>query len=229
MRATSSSAGFLTNLARCNEGKSGTSGRRSNMLTRRLFVCLTVCSFGLGLEVAKAQTTLTINLAGTAGPILSGTDPLGGNGKSAAATVVVSESLTPTTTTSTSATYTLPAGAITVSVGSLHYTTTSPAKMTISIPSAGRDSLTFAAAAPLNSQVMVKVSLAKGSFPLSALVHPTAFSPSPQTFPSATTATGPGSKVKYIFGGQTTVLGLTGTASDVSAADAQLEEDEPEQ
>jgi hypothetical protein len=198
------------------------------MLTRRVSFLLIVCGLGLCQQLPSASTTLTILLTGTAGPILSGTDPLGANGQSASAKVVVSESLTPTKTTLTSATYTLPAGAITVTLGSLTYTTTSPSKMTITIPTTGRDTLTFNAAAPLNTKVTVKVSLAKGSFPLSALSNPAAFSPSPQTFPSATTATGPGSKATYTALGSTTILGLTGTASDSSAADIVLDEDDPE-
>lgn len=58
--------------------------------------------------------------------------------------------------------------------------------------------------------------------------HPPPFSPSPQTLTAATTASGPGSKIKYTFLGSTTVLGLNGTASDSTALDPVLPDDDSE-
>src|ERR1700688_3749305 len=64
---------------------------------------------------------LTIVLDGTLGPILSGSDPAGLNGRSATVTVTAKESLVPYNTTANSASYHIPAGAIIVDVNGTDY------------------------------------------------------------------------------------------------------------
>jgi hypothetical protein len=192
--------------------------------------------FILGISPVLAQsvapdTTLTINITGTVGPILSGSDPLGANGGSGALTVVASESLSPTSTTANSATYTLPPGAITGTVGGTTFTTTTASKMRVVLPSQGPDTVILMASVKefgVTVTVIGTVALRHGSFPSSVLVHPTTFSPSPQTLTAATSATGPGSKIKYTLLGNSTVLGFSGTASDSAALDPVLPEEDLE-
>jgi hypothetical protein len=162
--------------------------------------------------------SITYTITGTLGPILSGTDPLGANGKTGTITIVVSETLKPKKHTATSATYTLPADAITVNIGGTNYGTTGTSTLVYSIPSAGPDTMVVTATVVVDDifsgTVVGTASLAKGSFPSAVLKHPHAFSPASQTLTAATTATGQGSKVKYTALGSSTVLGLSGTASD---------------
>jgi carbon monoxide dehydrogenase subunit G len=175
------------------------------------------------------DTTLSISIVGTVGPVLSGSDPLGANGGSGSLLVVASESLSPTSTTTDSATYTLPPGAITVSFSGTTLTTTSSSKMKITLPAKGKDTIVLTATVK-ESGVPVTVvgtaALQHGSFPSSVLTHPAPFSPSPQTLTAATSATGPGSKIKYTFLGSTTVLGFSGSASDSAALDPVLPDDD---
>jgi hypothetical protein len=67
----------------------------------------------------------------------------------------------------------------------------------------------------IKATIVGTASLAKGSFTSTVTKHPHKFTPSPQTLTAASTAGGPGSQVKYtsVVGG-TTVLGLSGTASN---------------
>ena len=62
--------------------------------------------------VASPAVTLTITLNGSL-TLISGPDPLGGNGASATATAAISESAVPKSHTANSATYSLPAGSVT--------------------------------------------------------------------------------------------------------------------
>jgi hypothetical protein len=50
--------------------------------------------------------------------------------------------------------------------------------------------------------------------------------PSPQGLTSATTANGPGCKIKYTVSGSTSVLGFSGTASSSATADPVLPDDD---
>src|ERR1700730_12290560 len=96
---------------------------RASMLVLAIAIVLACTVWAQSIEGATAVPathTLTITLKGTLGPILSGQDPAGLNGHSGTVKVMASESLSPTKHTSTSATYTLPAGAITVTAGSYH-------------------------------------------------------------------------------------------------------------
>src|SRR5215469_14905140 len=88
---------------------------------------------GSAAQAAPPPTTLTITINGTLGPVLSGSDTLGLNGKSAVVTVLENEAAKPIKHTTTSATYKVPAGAITVNVNGSNYQSSSPAKMTINI------------------------------------------------------------------------------------------------
>jgi hypothetical protein len=140
--------------------------------------------------------------------------------------------LSPTKTTATSATYSLPPGAITVTLGTTTYTTSSASSMRINLPAKGPDVLTLTANIKdhgFTASVVGTVDLKHGSFPASALDHPAPFHPTPQTLTAATSTTGTGSKIQYTFLGATTVLGLSGTASDSAAQDPLLPEDESEQ
>jgi hypothetical protein len=182
----------------------------------------------LNSGVASATHTLTITLKGKLGPILSGSDPLGLNGQSGKITVMASESLSPTKHTSTSATYTLPAGAITVTAGTNHFTTKSPSKMIINLTSTA-DTLTLMVAGPNGLMATDTTFLKAGSWTNGVLKHPTVFKPSPQKLTSAKSASGPGCKVKYTIFGSTTVLGFHGTGSSSATADPELPDDDLDQ
>jgi hypothetical protein len=179
-------------------------------------------------SAAPSTHTLTITLKGKLGPILSGSDPLGLNGQSGKITVMASESLSPTKHTSTSATYTLPAGAITVTAGTNHFTTTSPSKMIINLLSTA-DTLTLMVAGPNGLMATDTTFLKAGSWTNGVLKHPTVFKPSPQKLTSAKSASGPGCKVKYTILGSTTVLGFHGTGSSSATADPELPDDDLDQ
>ena len=204
------------------------------MLTRRRLLWLSTIT-GIALCPLLAQnspdTTLTINMNGTIGAVLSGTDPLGASGEAGVLTMVANESLSPTKTTATSATYTLPPGAITVTVGGTTVTTTTSSTLKISIPAKGGDNVILSASVRelgIKLQVTATAALRKGSFPSSALQHPTTFHPTPQNLTTATSPTGPGSKISYTALGTTTVLGFSGTASCNAAADEVPEDDDPD-
>ena len=175
--------------------------------------------------VTPATHTLTITIKGTIEPILSGSDPLGLDGKSGIVTVLASESLSPTSHTSTSATYKLPAGAITVTAGGKKFTTKSPSNMIIKLMSTA-DTLTLILKGPESAVVTDTTYLKTGSWTTAVLKHPGVFSPSPQKLTSATTASGPGCKVKYTIFGSTTVLGFHGTGSSSATVDPVLPDED---
>jgi hypothetical protein len=177
------------------------------------------------VAVKPATHTLTITIKGTLGPVLSGTDPLGLDGKNGTVTVLASESLSPTKHTATSATYTLPPGAIKVTAGSNKFTTKSPSKMIINLTSTA-DILTLIASGKDGLMVTDITYLKAGSWTTAVLKHPGVFTPSPQTLTSATSANGPGCKVKYTIFGSTTILGFHGTGSSSSTVDPVLPEED---
>jgi hypothetical protein len=178
--------------------------------------------------VSPATHTLTITIKGTIEPVLSGLDPLGLDGKSGVLTILASESLSPTTHTATSATYTLPAGAVTVTAGGNKFKTKSPSKMIIHLTSTA-DTLTLIVAGPQSSVVTDTTFLKAGSWTTAVLQHPGVFKPSPQTLKSATTPSGPGCKIKYTVLGSTTVLGFHGTGSSSSTLDPALPDEDLDQ
>jgi|HubBroStandDraft_1064217.scaffolds.fasta_scaffold02218_8 hypothetical protein len=186
------------------------------MLPRRRLLSLSAAVLILGLCPLMAAS-ITYTISGTLGPVLSGSDPLGANGESGVLTAVASTTLPPTSKTKTSATYTLPVGAITVNIGGTNYETTGTSTLKISFPAAGPDTMVFTATVSVDGftgTVVGTASLAKDSFTKAVLKHPQAFTPSPQTLTAAKKAGGPGSQVKYTVLGSSTVLGLSGTASD---------------
>jgi len=169
----------------------------------------------LSTEISElaASKTLTVDLRGTLGPILSGSDPLGLNGQKSQLVVEASEALKPTKHTSNSATYTLPPGAITISVGSYKFQSNGSSTMVITLAESA-DVVTLSGSfSQYDIQVTGTGYLKAGSWTKSVLKHPTTFHPSPQKLKSAKTSNGPGSKVEYTFSGSATVLGFTGTAS----------------
>ncbi len=178
--------------------------------------------------VSPATHTLTITIKGTIEPILSGSDPLGLDGKSGVIKLLASESLKPTSHTSTSATYKLPAGAITVTAGGKKFTTNSPSKMIVKLTSTA-DTLTLILTGPDSAVVTDTTYLKANSWTTAVLKHPGVFSPSPQKLTSATTASGPGCKVKYTVFGSTTVLGFHGTGSSSATVDPVLPDEDVDQ
>ncbi len=181
----------------------------------RRWLLLSTAVFMLGLCPLMAAT-ITYTISGTCGPVLSGSDPLGANGKSGVVTAVVGTTLAPTTKTKTSATYTLPAGAVTVVLGGTSYTASS-STLKYTFPAAGPDTLVFTATISVDhikGTVVGTASLAEGSVKGSVTKHPAKFTPSPQSLTAAIAAGGPGTQIKYTALGGSTVLGLSGTASN---------------
>ena len=160
------------------------------------------------------DTTLTITLDGTLGPVISGSDPADLDGKSATVTIEASESLKPYKTSGSSASYHIPAGDITVTVDGTNYSSTTRSSMVIKLGKKA-DTLTFKASLSYDGfkiQVSDVSSLESGSWSKSVLEHPTTFSPSPQDLSE------PSSNFTYSVLGETTKLGVTGTASDSDPA-----------
>jgi hypothetical protein len=158
---------------------------------------------------------LTIVVDGTLGPVISGSDPAGLDGDSATVTITASEKLKPYKTTGKSASYHIPAGDITVDVNGTDYMSTSQSSMTVKLGSKA-DLLTFKASLEIDGfrvSVSDVSSLQTGSWSKSVLQHPAPFSPSPQDL------TEPSSNFTYTVFGETTVLGVTGTASNSDAPD----------
>ena len=187
-------------------------------------LCLASASAALAqTENTPHATTLTLTLTGTTGPVLSGSDVAGLNGKSATATLLLNEALSPKKQTATSAIYKIPAGAVTLVVGTKTYTNSSPGRMSIVLASSG-DYLTLTYAFSLSGfpvTVVETSKLAKNSWTTAVLMHPGTFSPSPQEL-TAATASAKGSTLQYNVEGFNCELGINGTASSSSAPDAVL-------
>jgi hypothetical protein len=192
---------------------------KKNRIYTLVLAAIVVMGAGAPAQAADATAvhspsskTLTIEVNGTLGPILSGSDPLGLNGQGGTLTMMAKESLKPKKHTSNSATYILPAGAVVVTVGTNKFQTTTPSTMQITLTSTA-DILTLTATGPDQLKVVGTSDLQAGSWTKSVLKHPGLFQPSPQNLTAAQKANGPGSKVKYTIFGSATVLGLSGTAS----------------
>ena len=186
--------------------------RRSVLFSTVLL--LAICALLTG---ASPATTVTMTFSGTLGPVLSGSDPLGANGQMGTITAQVNESLNPTSKTSTSVTYTLPKGALSIIISGTTYSTPSTTAMKINVPAKGPVVVSFTTTVTyhgLKGTAVGTASLAHGSFPSSIFTHPAPFTPTTQNLTAATSAKGAGSKVSYTVFGGTTVLGLTGTATD---------------
>jgi hypothetical protein len=181
--------------------------------------------FTLALLPLAAQTlgntTLTIALTGTLGPVLEGSDPLGTAGHTGSLTLMAGESMTPTKVAVNSVEYTIPAGAITDVIGLRSFTTTTPGKMAVTLTSAA-DVLTVIYNSRDNTVTTLIAYLAPGSWSTAIMLNPAPFSPSPQSLRSATVAGGPGTQLKYRMNGAVTVVGMKGTASSSAPADPVL-------
>jgi hypothetical protein len=161
------------------------------------------------LAVTPART-MVIVLDGTLGPVLSGSDPAGLDGQSATVTINVKESLDPYKTTRNSASYHIRAGDVTVTISGTNYTSTSRSSVIVKLGKKA-DLLTLKGKVTVfGHQVQISdvSALAAGSWTTDVLQHPTLFSPSPQNLSE------PSSTFTYTVSGQTTVLGVTGTASN---------------
>ena len=155
-----------------------------------------------------SANSFIITLAGTLGPVLSGSDPAGLNGQSATVAVTVKTALKPYRTRAHSASYHIAPGDVTVTVNNTKYTSTSRSIMVVKLSSAA-DLLSFKAALTIDGfkvTVSDTSALQSGSWTTAALQHPQLFSPSPQNL------TEPASTFTYTVLGGTTVLGVTGTA-----------------
>jgi hypothetical protein len=193
---------------------------------RSLFLCSIVLTLLPGLwaqpnAFRPAAKTLTVSVTGKLGPVLSGGDPLGLNGESGSLTLKASESLSPTKSTSTTATYTLPAGAVSIKFGTNKFKTTSKSTLEIKLTSTA-DVAILTATGPDDLKLTLTASLAPKSWTNSVLKHPAPFTPSPQTLKSATKAGGGGSQVKYVIDGESSELGLKGSISNSDASDESL-------
>ncbi|HLY07361.1 MAG TPA: hypothetical protein VKR31_16565 [Rhizomicrobium sp.] len=154
--------------------------------------------------------TITLALDGTLGPVISGSDPAGLDGDSATVTITVKESLVPYKTTAASASYHIPAGDITVDVNGTDYTSTSRSSMIIKLGGKADLLMLKAKLSILGHAVSVSdtTALQSGSWTSAVLQHPALFSPSPQNISE------PASTFTYSVFGETTELGVTGTASN---------------
>ena len=161
-------------------------------------------------DFALVPGKITLSLDATLGPVISGQDPANLDGQSATVTVLVKSSLNPYKATASSASYHIPAGAITVNVDGTDYTSTSRSTMIVKLGKTA-DLLTLKAKLDI-SGFTVTVSdtsaLQSGSWDSGVLQQPELFAPSPQDL------TEPSSTFTYSVFGETTVLGVTGTASN---------------
>jgi hypothetical protein len=120
--------------------------------------------------------------------------------------VTASATLKPTKHTATSATYTLPAGTITVAIGGTTYATTGTSTLEYGFPIDGRPDTMVVTATVSGSNVTVVgiASLATDSFTKAVTKHPERFTPAPQVLTPAETAQGAGSKLHYFWGASQT-------------------------
>ena len=186
--------------------------------------------FGLCPLMAQAtpDVTLQVNVTGTVGAILAGSDPLLVSGQPGMVKIVMGESISPFKTTSTSATYSLPAGAVSLILGTTTFTTTSASSMKITLPTTGPDVVVLTAVVQDFATVTVVgvIDLKHASFPQSVLLHPAPFTPSPQVLTPATSTTSAGSKIEYTLQGfPTTILAFSGEIGNKQSQDPLLPAD----
>ena len=178
------------------------------------FAAAAMLAFGATSDAASLRgssaNSFTITLAGTLGPVLSGSDPAGLDGQSATVAVTVKSTLNPYRTRANSADYHIAPGDVTVTVNNTKYTSTSRSAMIVKLGSTA-DLLSFKATLTIDGfrvTVLDTSTLQSGSWTTAALQHPQLFSPSPQNL------TEPASTFTYTVLGGTTALGVTGTASN---------------
>ena len=165
---------------------------------------------------SPAASTVTFTVSGTPGPLLAGSDPLNIGGQSASVTVSASESLNPTKQASNFVSYSLPPGAVNISILGINLPSSGNATLEVQLTGKA-DILTVTAPSLLGTVISMTAFLAPGSWNTSVFKHPTTFSPSPQNLSPAAVAKHAGSQVKYVFLGSESILGFTGTASDSTA------------
>ena len=166
---------------------------------------------------ARSSQRASLTRLAELGPVLSGSDPGSFNGQSTVLTAVVNAALRPKSHTATSATYTLPARAFTLKVGNGRYVTTRASTLEYTFPATNPDQMVITGTFSIGGvdfPMVVTVSLANGSFTTSVKTHPQKIAPTPQTLTPAKTASGAGSKLKYTILGNSTTLGISGTASN---------------
>ena len=190
---------------------------------KRLLWILTVSVLGLAPMLAQdatENTTLTITLTGTLS-LISGPDCLTASGESATASAMIGESATPTSSTADSATYKIPAGGVTATVGATTFTSTKPWTMKVTL-AATHDVLAMSGPGPLGTTVKATSTLRKGSWTSAVLLHPAPFGSSPRKqAPSH-------SKLQYtapLVCSGATALAVTGSISN-SEATSQLPADD---
>lgn len=177
-------------------------------------IVLGVAPMTLGLAMAQTpDVTLTIAATGAIGPLLEGNDPLNADGHPGTLTLEISESASPVLSNADYADYTVPAGAVTATVGMKPFSTTAPSKMTIKLGSSGDILMVVFRSLDSTTSRFIAV-LAPGSFTTAALMHPTPFSPATQDLTAATSAAGNGSQLWYTDMGSLTVLGYTGSITN---------------
>jgi hypothetical protein len=185
-------------------------------VARRLVSGLIALSaLGLAAAADLPDTQVTITATGTLGPKLTGSDPIAADGQHVVILVEASASAKPTKKTSDSATYSLPAQALTITIGKHTHHTFAPSTMQITLSVHGPDTIVLHGTIYVKGiavPVIATLSLASGAFTDAVLSHPTAFK-SPQHLTPAPTAYAPGSKFSYKALGGSTVLGVSGTAT----------------
>src|SRR5215469_11556075 len=139
-----------------------------------------------GSVAAQAASTLDFTAAGTLGPVLSGSDPLGLNTKGFSFTGFIDESATPTTCptglpVTPNVCYTVPPSQLTGQIGALPPVTI-PTASTLGViaPATGNDALVIQLTV-FGNAVTAVLELAPGSFASGIMQHPGPFKPSPQT------------------------------------------------
>jgi hypothetical protein len=177
---------------------------------------LGILVLGLCAPWACAQgTNIVYTLSGTLVANLNGgPDCLGGLNSTAVATATANSAQAPVATTGNSATYRLPAGAVTATVGTITFTSTAPWSMKY-ILTKSNQYLLFAGPGPLGSTVQALSTLVAGSFPKTVLGtsgHPRPLNPAD----SPENLTSPSSYLTYSvppLGCSATKLGFDGTIS----------------
>lgn len=125
---------------------------------------------GMGpLPAESSNATIAYNVLGTQGPNLNGgPDCLRENQNGATQSASFDSNLSPTSTTSHSATYTLPAGSVIVSMGSITFRNPTPWTMKYTLTKTS-DSVTLAGPGPQGLAITAVSSLKAGSFPKTVL------------------------------------------------------------
>jgi hypothetical protein len=133
--------------------------------------------------IPASATSINLNVDGTLGPLLAGTDPLNLSGKDFSVTGTFDSSLAPVSTTSDSATYNLPVD-LTIMVGALPFNGYG-ATMTVTAPPSGADTISLAFSVLqgiINPQVFATVSLPSGTLSGTALQDFSATISQPDSF-----------------------------------------------